>query len=68
MTNEEMIRRAKMIAVSTGETPEVARRVLLAVRFGNVSAARSAIDLAQYFERDPVWAAREICKLLRKGP
>lgn len=60
--------RAQMVARGTGESVATSRQVLDIVKYGDVGAARAVIDIAQYFSRDAVWAARRICALLLEGP
>lgn len=48
------------VAGATGETLQVAEQVLEHLS-GDVRAACSAIDLAQFYEIDPVEFSRELC-------
>ena len=55
----------KRVSAATGTT-HVEAGAVLDMMSGDVKAAISAIDLAQFYERDPAWAAKTIRDALRK--
>ena len=55
---------AKRVIAATGLTEPEAVLVLRELAVGDVKAACSLIDLAQFFDRDPVQFARDVRRMV----